>query len=346
MQRRKLAGTGPEVSAICLGTMTWGSQNTEAEAHAQLDQALEAGVNFLDTAEMYPVNPVRPETVGVTEGYIGSWIARTGRRDDWVIATKISGERSEARGGEPITGASLSRALDGSLARLGTDRVDLYQLHWPNRDTYHFRRGWTFDPRRHDRAAILRDMESTLDALGREIAAGRIRHWGLSNETAWGSAQWLRLADAMGVPRPLTHQNEYSLLCRSWDLDMAELAHNEGMALLAFSPLATGLLTGKYQGDASPPGARRSLNPTLSGRITPRVFGAVDAYLDVARAAGLDPARMAIAWTMTRPVSTFPIIGATTPAQLANALSAAELELGPEVHAALAAAYRAHPMPY
>lgn len=346
MRKVRLGKSDLEVSVICLGTMTWGTQNTEAEGHRQMDQALAAGVNFLDTAEMYPVNPVRAETVGRTEEIVGSWLRQTRRRADWVIATKITGEGGQARKNEPITGAAVDRALDGSLSRLGTDHVDLYQLHWPNRDVYHFREGWRFDPRSHDRAAILANMEDTLLALGRAIAAGKVRHWGLSNETTWGTAQWLALADRMGIPRPITHQNEYSLLCRIWDLDLAELAHNEGMALLAFSPLATGLLSGKYQGDVTPAGSRRSLNPTLSGRITPRVWPAVEAYLKIARDAGLDPACMANAWVLTRPVQSLPIIGATTGDQLALALSAADLKLAPDVLAAIEAAHKAHPMPY
>jgi aryl-alcohol dehydrogenase-like predicted oxidoreductase len=346
MRKVKLGRSGLHVSTICLGTMTWGSQNSEAESHAQMYQALAAGVDFLDTAEMYPVNPVLAETVGRTEEIIGKWNRRTGRRGDWTIATKITGEGGHARGNEPITGGSVNRALEGSLRRLQTDYIDLYQLHWPNRDVYHFRKGWSFDPRSHDRAAILANMEDTLLSLGNALAAGKIRHWGLSNETCWGTGQWLRLADEMGVARPVSIQNEYSLLCRTWDWDLAELAHNERVALLAFSPVATGLLTGKYQGDVTPPGSRRSLNPTLSGRITPRVWGAVDAYLRIARAAGLDPARMATAWTLTRPAQTLPVVGATTPEQLATALAAADLVLPPDVLAAIDAAHKAHPMPY
>lgn len=346
MRKTRLGQSDLDVSVICLGSMTWGSQNTEAEGHAQMDRALSVGVNFLDTAEMYPVNPVRAETVGRTEEIIGNWIGRTGRRGDWIIATKIAGQGGQARGNEPITGDAVARALDGSLRRLQTDYVDLYQLHWPNRDVYHFREGWRFDPRSHDRAAILANMTDTLAALGEAIAAGKIRHWGLSNETTWGTAQWLRLADEMGLPRPVSHQNEYSLLCRIWDLDLAELAHNEGMALLAFSPLATGLLSGKYQGDVTPPGSRRSLNPTLSGRITPRVWGAVDAYLKIAREAGLDPAQMANAWVLTRPVQSLPIIGATSVAQLDLALGAADLRLSADVLTAIEAAHKTHPLPY
>ncbi len=346
MRKVRLGLSDLDVSVICLGTMTWGTQNTAAEGQAQMDQALAAGVNFLDTAEMYPTNPVRAKTLGDTEAIIGDWIARTGQRHRWVIATKITGAGGNARGGAPITGAAVGAALDGSLRRLRTDHVDLYQLHWPNRDVYHFRKGWAFDPRSHDRKAILAGMEDVLAALGRAIAAGKVRHWGLSNETAWGTAQWLRLADGMGLPRPVTLQNEYSLLCRLWDIDMAEMAHNEGLPLLAFSPLAVGLLTGKYQGDVTPPQSRRAVNPSLGNRMTPRVLGAVGAYLDIAAGAGLDPAAMAIAWTLTRPATTLPIIGATTPGQLALALGAADLALDPAVLAAIDAAHKAHPMPF
>ncbi|MCX8509952.1 MAG: aldo/keto reductase [Rhodobacteraceae bacterium] len=334
------------MSVICLGTMTWGTQNSLAEGQAQMEQALAAGCNFLDTAEMYQVNPVRAETVGRTEEIIGDWNARTGRRDEWIIASKIGGAGGAARGGEPITGESFARALDGSLARLKTDRIDLYQLHWPNRDTYHFRDNWIFDPRSHDKALIRAEMESTLAAIGVALAEGKIRHWGLSNETCWGTGEWLRLADQMGLARPVSHQNEYSLLCRSWDMDLAEQAHNEGLALLAFSPLATGLLSGKYQGDVTPPGTRRTVNETLGGRVTPRVWAAVAAYLKIARVAGLDVTQMANAWVLTRPLQSLPIIGATTPGQLALALGAADLVLSPEVLAMIEAAHKDHPLPF
>ncbi len=346
METVALGQSGLEVSALCLGTMTWGTQNTEAEGHRQMDQARDAGVNFIDTAEMYPVNPITRETIGLTESIIGAWNARQGRRGEWVIASKIAGERSMARDGAGISAATIGPALDASLARLNTDYIDLYQLHWPNRRHYHFRSNWAFDPRSHDRAAILANMEECLGTLGRALAAGKIRHWGLSNETAWGTAQWLRLADQAGVARPVTIQNEYSLLCRLWDTDMAELAHNEDLTLLAFSTLATGLLSGKYQGNVTPEGSRRARNPDLGGRVGPRVWAAVEAYLAIARDAGLDPAAMAIAWTMTRPVRTIPILGATTEAQLATALSAAGLRLPPEVLRAITAAHKAHPMPY
>ncbi len=351
MQTTSLGRTGPDqpgptVSRLCLGTMTWGTQTDEAGAHAQIDLAADHGVTFMDTAEMYPVNPVRAETVGNTERIIGNWVARGGRRDAWVIATKIAGEGSATRGGEPVTGDSIGRALDASLARLKTDYVDLYQIHWPNRGSYHFRQWWTFTPERQDRDAVLANMADCVAAMGRAIAAGKIRHWGLSNESAWGMAQWIRLADEGGVARPVSVQNEYSLLARLYDGDMAELGHNEGVALLAFSPLATGLLSGKYGPDRTPEGSRRTVNPDLSGRCTPRVWGAIEAYAAIAARHGLSLPQMALAWTMTRPFPVIPIFGATTVEQLRVAMGAADLALSPEVLGEIAAAHKAHPMPY
>ncbi|MCB2136609.1 MAG: aldo/keto reductase [Rhodobacteraceae bacterium] len=346
MQTTTLGPTGITVSRFCLGTMTFGSQTSETEGHAQIERAAAAGINFLDTAEMYPVNPVRAETVGRTEEIIGNWMAQGGRRGDWVIATKIAGAGGQARGGEPITGASISRALDASLRRLRTDYIDLYQFHWPNRGSYHFRQAWRYDPSRQDPAATLANMAECLEALGAAVAAGKIRHWGLSNESAWGMANWLRLAEAGHGPRPVSIQNEYSLLCRNYDTDLAELGHNEKVTLLGFTPLAAGLLTGKYQGGAIPAGSRRTLNENLSGRITDRVGPAVAAYLDIAKGAGLDPVHMALAWTLTRPFPIIPILGATTLSQLELALGAADLRLPDDVLAAIGAAHKAHPMPY
>jgi aryl-alcohol dehydrogenase-like predicted oxidoreductase len=345
MQRIALGTTGLDVSEICLGSMTWGSQNTEAEGHAQLDMARDHGVNFIDTAEMYPVNPVQAETVGRTEEIIGTWLAARGGRDGLVIASKITGQGQVVRAGAPITGASLRTALEGSLRRLQTDVIDLYQLHWPNRGSYHFRQHWDYAPKAV-RAETRAHMLDVLEEAARLIAEGKIRHIALSNESAWGAAQWLSLAEEHGLPRMATVQNEYSLLCRQFDTDWAELSVMEDMPLLAFSPLATGLLTGKYAGDVTPEGSRRSLNPTLSDRITPQVFPAVAAYLGVAARHGLDPAQMAIAWCRTRPFACLPIIGATSLAQLKTNLGAAGLVLSPEVLDEIEAARRLQPMPY
>jgi aryl-alcohol dehydrogenase-like predicted oxidoreductase len=346
MKHLPLGTTDLTVSEICLGTMTWGSQNTEAEGHAQMDRALERGVNFWDAAEMYPVNPVKAETVGRTEEIIGTWFAKGGR-DRVVLATKVTGAgHPEVRGGAPLTPAVMRAACEASLRRLQTDYIDLYQLHWPNRDVYHFRDIWSFDPRGADRANTEAHMLEILEEAAKLVAEGKIRHLALSNETVWGAAKWLHLADRHGLPRMASVQNEYSLLCRQFDSDWAELSHMENLPLLAFSPLATGLLTGKYAGDVTPTGSRRSLNPTLGGRITPQVFPAVAAYLGIAAAHGLDPAQMAIAFCRARPFPCLPIIGATSLDQLDVALGAAEITLSAQVLAEIAAAHRLHPMPF
>lgn len=347
MEYRRLGRTRIEVSALCLGSMTWGTQNTEAEGHAQIDRALDAGINFIDTAEMYPVNPIRAETAGRSEEIIGSWGARTGRRSDVVLATKISGAgQSAVRDGAPISSGAIAEAVEQSLRRLRTDYIDLYQLHWPNRGSYMFRQNWTYDPSGQDRAATIAHMEDVLGALSREVEKGRIRAFGLSNESAWGTAQWIAAAERVGGPRVASIQNEYSLLCRLYDTDLAELSVNEDVGLLAFSPLATGLLTGKYQNGAVPQGSRMTLNPELGGRNTPRVYPAVDAYLGIAARHGLDPAQMALAWCLTRPFMASAIFGATRMEQLDTALGAPDLTLGDEILAEIDAAHRVHPMPY
>ncbi|WP_149140479.1 aldo/keto reductase [Gemmobacter caeruleus] len=343
MKQIPLGRSGLTVSEFCLGTMTWGTQNTEAEAHDQIALALDHGVNFWDTAELYPVNPVRVETAGRTEEIIGAWFAAQGGRDRVVLASKIAGDGEVRPGG--ITGASFTAALDASLRRLQTDYIDLYQLHWPNRDSYHFRENWSYVPKT-DRQAVLDNMAEVLNAAETARAAGKIRALGLSNETDWGAAQWLRLADDLNLPRMATIQNEYSLLCRQFDTDWAELSAMEDMPLLAWSPLATGLLSGKYAGDVIPDHTRRSVNPTLGGRVTPQVFPAVSAYLGVAREHGLDPCQMALAFTRSRPWPCLPIIGATTLPQLASNIAAAGLVLGDEVQAALRAVWRDHPAPF
>ena len=346
MKMHRFGQTDLTVSELCLGSMTWGTQNTEAEGHAQIDMALDHGVNFIDTAEMYPTNPVSVETTGDTEAIIGNWFARTGRRKDIVLATKIAGEGSKLRDGAPITGASLRAALDGSLARLKTDYVDIYQLHWPNRGSYHFRKMWRFDPSRQNRAEVETNFADVLTTARELVAEGKIRHLAVSNESVWGAAQWLRIADQHGLPRIASVQNEYSLLYRQFDTDWAELSCNEDVPLMAFSPLAAGLLSGKYAGDVTPEGTRRARTPDLGGRISPFVYEAVAAYLGVAARHGLDPCQMAIAWCLTRPFRVFPIIGATTPDQLRTNLGAAEVTLSDEVLQDIAALHRAFPAPF
>jgi aryl-alcohol dehydrogenase-like predicted oxidoreductase len=347
MKQVALGSSGLVVSSICLGTMTWGSQNTEAEGHAQMDRALERGVNFWDAAEMYPVNPVKAATVGRTEEIIGSWFAKRGLRDRVVLATKVAGiGHPEIRGGEAMTPAVMRAACERSLARLQTDYIDLYQLHWPNRAIYHFRSIWGFDPRGTTGAEVEDHMLGMLHEAAKLQAEGKVRAFGLSNDTVWGAAKWLELAKANGLPRMASVQNEYSLLCRQFDSDWAEFSVMEDMPLLAFSPLATGLLTGKYRGDATPPGSRRSLSPNLNGRITQRVFPAVEAYLGIAARHGIDPVHLALGFCLSRPFPTIPIFGATSMAQLDLALDAADIRLSDAVLAEIAVAHRDHPMPY
>lgn len=347
MERVQLGRTGIEVSRLCLGTMTWGSQNTEAEGHAQADLAIDRGVTFWDTAEMYPTNPVRAETVGDTEAIIGSWLAARGGRSRLQIATKITGAGQKAvRDGAPISGATMRTAVEASLRRMRTDYIDLYQLHWPNRGSYHFRQAWRFRPQVRDRAEVEAHMLDVLETARDLIAEGKIRAIGLSNESVWGAALWHGLADRHGLPRMASVQNEYSLLCRQFDTDWCEFSLIEDMPLLAFSPLAAGLLSGKYAGDVTPEGTRRSFTPDLGGRITPQVFPAVAAYLGVAAQHGLDPCQMAIAFCLGRPFPCIPIIGATSIAQLEVNIGAADLHLTDAVQADIAAVHRLYPMPY
>lgn len=344
MKMNPLGRTGITVPELCLGTMTFGTQTPEAEAHKQIDIALAAGVNFLDTAEMYPVNPVGPETQGDSERIIGTWLARNGRRDDLTIATKHSGNGwDHIRNKEGMSAASIPGAIDGSLKNLQTDYIDLYQFHWPNRGSYMFRQNWTFDPSTQNRAETLDHMIECLEALQKAVDAGKIRAFGLSNESAWGTCEWLRLSEAGHGPRVASMQNEYSLLCRLYDTDMAEVSVNEDVGLLAFSPLATGLLSGKYQGGAIPEGSRRTFVDNLGGRVTERVFPAVDAYHALARKFDLDPIHMALAWCCTRPFMTSAIFGATRTDQLEHALKSVELTLSQEVLDAINETHRQHP---
>ena len=346
MQYKTLGDNALEVPLLCLGSMTWGSsQNTAAEGREQISMALANGLNFIDTAEMYPVNPVAAETSGDSEVVIGGWLKENGQRDKLLIATKIAGPGLEwIRNSSPITPASIDEAIEGSLKRLQTDYVDIYQLHWPNRGSYHFRQNWTYRAPKHSAEMADHHFAAVADHLDKLVQSGKIRHWGLSNESAWGMGKWV--SHSAGKTKPISIQNEYSPLCRTFDTDLGELCVNEDIGLLSFSPLACGLLTGKYQNGVIPAGSRRSIEASMHGRVNDKVWPAVDAYLALAQSHDLDPAQMALAWAMQRPFMGSVIFGSTTLDQLEIALGAQDLILSEEVIDAIDEINKAHPMPY
>jgi len=343
MQKRTLGRTDLKVSAITLGTMTWGEQNTEAEAFEQIRLAKDAGVNTLDTAEMYPVPP-NGTTYGSTETIIGNYFRRHGDRSDWVLASKVAGPRrlEHIRDGNPrLDRKNIVAALDASLDRLQTDYLDLYQLHWPDRKTNCFGQlGYKHEP--DDQATAIEDTLEVLDDL---VKAGKIRHIGLSNETPWGTSRFLQLAETRGWPRAVSIQNPYSLLNRSFEVGLAEIALREQIGLLAYSPLAFGVLSGKYLGGARPAGARLSLFERFQRYNNPQVEKAASAYVELARQHGLDPAQLALAFVTAQPFVTSNIIGATTLEQLRSNLASVELRLDDELLAGIEAIHQQQPNP-
>ncbi len=347
MKLNPLGRTGIQVPEICFGTMTFGTQTSEADSHRQMDMAMDAGMTFWDTAELYPVTPITPEGYGRTEEYIGSWNAKTGRRGETILATKHVGQGfKHIRGAQPILGSTIREAVEGSLKRLQTDYIDLYQLHWPNRGGYHFRQNWRYDPSGQNTQEVTDNMRDVLEALKKEVDRGTIGAVGLSNETTWGTMKWLNLAEEHGLPRMQSVQNEYSLMYRMYDSDMAEMTAHEDVGLLSYSPLATGLLTGKYQNGAVPEGSRHSIGTGLGGRYTDRAFKAVQAYLDLAAQHNLHPVHLALAWAKRRPFMTSVIMGATTVDQLALIIEGNDIVLSDEVNRAIDDINKAHPFPF
>ncbi len=329
MQFTTLTGTDIRVSRICLGTMSYGLQLGEAEAHAQMDAALTAGVNFFDTAEMYPV-PTSAETEGETERIIGTWLAKTGKRKEIVLASKMSGPSRYAhqpKENKRFTKANVEEALEGSLKRLQTDHLDLYQLHWPDRTVNAFgKRSYSHLPE-EDGSGI----EETLDALAAVVKTGKVRAIGLSNETPWGTMEFLRLADQKNLPRCVSVQNPYNLLNRHYEIGMSEVSLRAKIGLLAYSPLAYGVLGGRYL-DRTPEHGRFVLHPTFAARYrTPRAMQVTKLYSDLAAKHGMSLAQMALAFVLHQPFVTSAIIGASTPEQLQEDINAADLELSPEV---------------
>jgi len=343
MRQVSIAGGALRVSALCLGTMTFGEQTTEAEAHAQLDCAVAHGITFIDTAEMYPAPP-RPETYARTEAIVGTWLAKQ-PRDRLVVASKVAGpgRRDWIRGGETaLTRRNIRWAIEDSLRRLRTDYVDLYQIHWPGRNVAMFGTA-RFDQSKEKQTTPILDQIEALDELVRE---GKVRHYGLSNETAWGVCEFSRLAQLHGLARPATIQNAYSLVNRVFEGDLAEACYREEVALLAYSPLAMGVLTGKYLGGAKPAGARFARFPDFGERYRREQVGAAaEGYARVAREAGLDPAAMALAFVRSRPFVAATILGATSVAQLERNIAGAGLALPADVLAAIDAVHVRCPSP-
>lgn len=343
MQYEQLGASDLKVSKICLGTMTWGEQNTEAEAHEQLDYALDQGINFIDTAEMYPVPPMA-KTQGLTEQYIGTWLADRGQRSQVILATKVAGPAEwlpHLRGGPRLDKENIEAALGASLKRLQTDYVDLYQIHWPERNTNYF--GKLGYAPGDDGDAI--PLEVTLAAINDQIKAGKIRHWGLSNETPWGLMKSISVAEQLGMPRPVSVQNPYNLLNRSYEVGLAECSHREQAGCLAYSPLAFGVLSGKYLNGARPEGARITRYKRFSRYTHDRAESAVKAYANLAEAHGMSLVHLALAFVNTRPFVTSNIIGATSMAQLKENVESASVTLDDEVLQELESLHEQHTYP-
>ncbi|EKO3477732.1 NADP(H)-dependent aldo-keto reductase [Vibrio fluvialis] len=328
MQYTKLPHSSLEISKLCLGTMTFGEQNTQAEAFSQLDYALERGINFIDTAEMYPVPP-KAETQGKTEEFIGNWLEKSGKREKVVLATKVAGPRNVPyiRENMALDHRHIHQAIDDSLSRLKTDYIDLYQLHWPQRQTNTFGLLNYPYPDQQEEVTLI----ETLEALSDLVRMGKVRYIGVSNETPWGLMTYLRLAEKHDLPRMVSIQNPYNLLNRSFEVGLSEISHYEGVKLLAYSPMAFGVLSGKYLNGARPTGARCSLFERFQRYFTPQGLKATEAYVNLAREFGLDPAQMALAFVNQRPFVASNIIGATNLQQLKSNIDSLELELSEEL---------------
>ncbi len=346
MEYRTLGRTNLKISLIGLGTMTWGLQNSTTEGFEQMDYALDHGVNFFDTAEMYAIPP-SAKTYGTTETIIGSWFASRKKRDKVILATKIAGPGLAwiRNGNNLIDRKNIQLAVENSLKRLQTDYIDLYQLHWPNRGSYHFGQQWDYAPS-FDVQAVEDNFLEVLQTMDELIKAGKIRHIGLSNETAWGAGKWLNLAQQHNLPRMVSIQNEYSLVCRHFEPDLSELVLHEDCGLLAWSPLARGILSGKYLNGARPKGSRLAIETRKEHRARPQTDAAVQEYLALARQHDLDPCQMALAFVNNRPFVTSTLIGATNMEQLKMNIDSIHLKLSPEIIGGIGKIREDHPMPF
>jgi len=346
MEYRQLGRTELNISLIGLGTMTWGFQNSQSDGFEQMDYAIDKGINFFDTAEMYAVPP-SGTTFGTTETIIGNWFASRNKRDKVILASKITGPGLPwVRDGKNfIDNKNLHIALEDSLKRLQTDYIDLYQLHWPNRGSYHFGQVWDYAPDFNP----LEQEENFLEVLytlQQFIHEGKIRHVGLSNETAWGTSKWLHLAEQHNLPRMVSIQNEYSLLCRYFEPDLSEIALHEDCGLLAWSPLSRGTLSGKYLNGARPEGSRLAIEIRPDHRDYPQTEAAINKYVALAKQHNLDPCQMALAFVNSRPFVSSTLIGATNMDQLKSNIDSIEIKLSSEVLDAISMIRREHPMPY
>jgi aryl-alcohol dehydrogenase-like predicted oxidoreductase len=344
MEYRQLGHSDIKVSVICLGTMTWGEQNTESDAHQQLDYAVEHGVNFIDTAEMYPVPP-RAETYGLTEQYTGTWLKQRNNREQVILASKVA-SRSDwitymRDGNICLDRKNIEAALEKSLQRLQTDYIDLYQLHWPDRNTNFFGKlGFEYDP--NDNPVSI---EETFDVINDIIKSGKVRYFGLSNETPWGAMQFVKLAEQKNYPKPVSIQNPYNFLNRSYEIGLSEVSHRENMGLLAYSPLGFGVLSGKYLSNARPAGARLTLFDRFDRYTNDNALRATEEYVAIAKRYKLDPAQMALAYVNSRSFLTANIIGATTMKQLKSDIDSIDLTLDEDVISEIESVHTAIPNP-
>ena len=330
MEYNNLGQTDIKVSQICLGTMTWGEQNTEDEAHQQLNYAIESGINFIDVAEMYPVPP-REETYGLTESYIGNWLSKRKDRDKIILASKVAAKAEwlpYIRGGQiKLDKKNIVQALEDSLRRLKTDYIDLYQMHWPDRDTNFFGKLAYYHAPEKDGIPIA----ETLAVLNDLVKQGKIRTIGISNETPWGCAEYLRISREKELPRIVSIQNPYNLLNRTFEIGISEFSHREQVGLLAYSPLAFGALSGKYLNNQKPEGARLTLFERFNRYLNPQATKATEAYVNLAKKNDLDPSQMALSYVSSRPFLTSNIIGATTMEQLKMDIESINIELSDDV---------------
>ncbi len=343
----QLGKSGLSVSDFCLGTMTWGEQTGEKDAHDQINMSINAGINFIDTAEMYPVCPLRAETTGDTERILGNWLGKNkSKRSDLIVATKISGKGyKNVRNGKGIYPKEVRIAVDASLKKLKTDYIDLYQLHWPNRGSYHFRQYWKYDATGQKTEIEEENISEVVSELFTLKQEGKLRYIGLSNETAWGTIKFSNEAKKYEDFPIASIQNEYSLLCRLFDTDLAETCYHENIKLLAYSPLVGGMITGKYLNDQIPENSRLSRIPDMFGRVTDNSTKAIKAYLELSKTLSINPVHLALAFCRSRPFMGSVIFGATNKEQLKLILEGKDIFLDQEAIDAINVLFKQIPMP-